>query len=248
MKHGRDLIAKAIEINPQAHFNREQAQLKVMDWVIIRNTDNYQPLFYSFRTGDDIQGLLGLIRLGGAWRSVDVYLALSAAYEEHSRGPLAAIAYMRAKELMDAGQKSIDSNFDPKDTTGFSLPVSKTGQIYNLNNAEISQYRQLRAEADAADQKREDAMLVKLRAGKHPDTDPDFWNGIPALPKLAYHETAGEIWDRTVGKAFSYPDDILTFAGIAILTAIGFYMRSNIKAKRARSTQGERLYGGSGKL
>jgi len=34
LKHARDLIAKAIEINPDAHFGRETVQLKVMDWLI----------------------------------------------------------------------------------------------------------------------------------------------------------------------------------------------------------------------
>ena len=43
-------------------------------------------------------------------------------------------------------------------------------------------YAKLRAEADAWQKARLDFMLPRLEAGRHPDTDPTFWQGYVETP------------------------------------------------------------------
>jgi hypothetical protein len=43
-------------------------------------------------------------------------------------------------------------------------------------------YKQFRAEADAWQEARTAFMMERLKAGRHPDTDPQFWNGYTERP------------------------------------------------------------------
>ena len=48
------------------------------------------------------------------------------------------------------------------------------------------QYRELRRESDAYQSKRTAYMMARLQAGRHPDTDPTFWEDYkdPGPPSL----------------------------------------------------------------
>ena len=101
LRAGRDLIAAAIELNPDAHFGRERYQLLFMDWLLdpppefdeLTSTKISSPLrrvlppdrtrlwlgsqaFENAGYGDAADGLAGLISLGAAWESFDVFYAL----------------------------------------------------------------------------------------------------------------------------------------------------------------------------
>jgi hypothetical protein len=101
--HGRDLIRHALQINPNAHFGREKYQEMVMSWLVDANKGvladqatgrsseslalyvemilNRQGGDFRAKTREAIVGLSGLIRLGGAWQSADVYWAIGGLYQ-----------------------------------------------------------------------------------------------------------------------------------------------------------------------
>lgn len=194
---GRDHIAKAIEINPDAHFGREMIQLAVMDWALSKpgegRANNYDgprdigDFFYQSAgeasPKDLVKGLAGLVVLGNAWESVDVYTALSEAlaYKDAS---IAALAALRVEELLRNGGKSIDPEF--------TFDEYNVGRHLRDEGSEVKKhYTALRQEADDWAAKREAYMMVRLKQGRHPDTDSGFWSewkdsGPPQIPLPAF--------------------------------------------------------------
>lgn len=134
MERGRELIAKAIEQNPDAHFGREKYQLMAMEWVIALDPDNapatneerlkrqtflgISPTEYrvvdSARSvlaehdlADALEGISGLIMLGNAWESIDAYKALALALALDGRNLVAQLANARAWELGNHGRDTV---------------------------------------------------------------------------------------------------------------------------------------------
>jgi hypothetical protein len=196
VKQGRDEIARAIEINPKAHFGREKYQLMVMDWMIdppvigaTRELPNFLELKGSLsgrkqkESGDAVKGLSGLIVLGNAWESVDVFNALGAALANHGdRNVLAYLARLRAVELIEAGKSSLV----PGTPKGRALEEMLYSADYEVETKQLEhRFRELRAEAEAWQHARTDFMMKRLNTGRHPDTDPAFWTGFrEASPPL----------------------------------------------------------------
>lgn len=212
VKAARDEIARALEINPNAHFGREKYQLQAIEWIIdppnaegsryLPNLLGWDPnatdTIQDPRTADEaVRGLSGLIVLGNAWESVDVFYALSVALQHDTlgfakdnmggRNSLAYFAWMRSRELIDAGKGSM-------------LPVAPEGEAlksllpdsYYVTGSELlaPAFPSLRAEADAWQAARTAFMAARLDAGRHPDTDAHFWDGYteapaPSLPPYA---------------------------------------------------------------
>src|SRR5262249_22783914 len=119
MEKARDDIKKAIELKPDAHFGREKYQLMAMEWI--GNPPKYPsekeggafPDFLGLRewsemprsdAPDSVKGLSGLIALGNAWESVDIYFALSRALNAQGKSGLAYMALLRCEELIDQGR------------------------------------------------------------------------------------------------------------------------------------------------
>ena len=133
VKAARDEIARALEINPNAHFGREKYQLQALEWIIDPpkaegSQDLPNLLGWSFddiygqqtdpkEADDAVRGLAGLVVLGNAWESVDVFHALNVALQRDSvgyergreggRNTLAYLAWLRCRELIDAGKGSM---------------------------------------------------------------------------------------------------------------------------------------------
>ena len=205
VQRGRDEIAKAIEINPDAHFGREKYQLKVMDWIIEEplhddpyHLENFLGWGYE-QFGERkinpneaeaaVRGLSGLIVLGNAWESIDVYNALEVALFNHTAGhesrqelgrsTLAYLAYLRCVELVRSGKSSIRQNA-PK---GPDLEQRLTRIAYVSAKAVLDkEYPLLRAEADRWQEARTKFMNARLEQGLHPDVNPNFWDGYVEAP------------------------------------------------------------------
>ena len=144
MRTARDHIARAIALNPNAHFGRETYQLQIMDWLIdsraaaparspaatkTGNADRYRDTSLSHYLRDRrktvavppnganasdaaIKGLAGLIVLGDAWESVDVFAAL-ANLLGGQHASLAHLAKLRCRELINQGRRSFDPQAPP---------------------------------------------------------------------------------------------------------------------------------------
>ncbi|MGV3722192.1 MAG: hypothetical protein ACO1SX_14890 [Actinomycetota bacterium] len=208
LRRGRDLIRQAIELNPNAHFGREKYQLRALEWILDpADQPNLLGLnspvhaarpfghLASLGMGDAVTGLSGLIVLGNAWESVDVFEALTAALHCEGQSSLAYLARLRIAELAAQGKHSIFT-VAAADTAAADDGLRHAPGLTESQTAELrSEFQRLRNAAEAQERKRTEFMLGRLRAGRHPDTDPTFWSGYqePGKPLLS-----GWIWDGAV--------------------------------------------------
>jgi len=263
VKAARDEIAKALEINPDAHFGREKYQLMALDWIIDppNSNEQYFPNLLNMRISNfnghtepkeadvAVRGLAGLIMLGNAWESVDVFYALSIALQNDSlgfepgfnggRNNLALLAYMRTKELVSAGKKSML----PGAPRGEELQ-SKLWRPQFINDREYfrEEFRQLRDDADKWQSARTDFMIERLRQGLHPDTDENFWSDYverPALqlPDFSIPAAYNAAYERKMNRIRA----IVISIPVAIVMAVILYVSwSRGKMNRARPEERNR--------
>lgn len=202
----REHIAAAIGINPQAHFGRERYQLMAIEWLLAGPNAVLDPrassLFWAARDplgsdplgeknahrlaaagfGDAVQGLSGLIVLGDAWQSADIYHALGLALNDAGHGAAAYLAAMRMNTLIHASAE--------KDRSWSLLPgnddrlLSAQDRIRKGNRfLRVHEYYEPAARAAQHwHEHRRAFMLGQLDAGRHPDTHPDFWKDYRELP------------------------------------------------------------------
>jgi len=222
-------IERALEINPDAHFGRERVQLEILKWLKEIPTSEPglaeylrgQGLYMKEQVAGTIEGLSGLIRLGVAWESIDTFSALAHALGMDRQGTTAQAAIQRIKELEANGKKALVS---PKE--GFeAVPRLPFG----AERAQAqSEFKRLRQEAEAWHRARTEFMLSRLQAGKHPDTDPEFWAG--------YRESEVRIndlafWRRRSLMSFG-PMILASVAGLALLGAVGLATARALRRRR----------------
>lgn len=244
MEQGRDLIAMAIQENPDAHFGREKYQLMAMDWIIgltpmnltaagsssafpnilaldsshttrIRDDDS---TLAELGMADAIDGLAGLIVMGNAWESVDVFYALALAIQATGRSSLATLAFERCKLLIRKNGQSIV----PDAPQGDELVNAMTEQRHVFDallsdggRAVRSEYAELLTLANEWHEQRLSYMNAMLEAGEHPDTHENFWAGFAADPNRV------DVPDREVQRfyddLFGWMDPGIRPVGVAIL-------------------------------
>ncbi|MGV3617664.1 MAG: hypothetical protein ACO1SV_20250 [Fimbriimonas sp.] len=174
-------IDKALWINKDAHFGREKVQLATMDWIIATTKgENVQalgpwllehPRLKDHRAPKIAEGLSGLVVMGNAWESPDAFGALAYLAQDNPRlVEFGALIDERREELVRDGKRMrIPSRLE-------TMPVT------NVHDATRREFQRLRTEADAWHGAREAFMLARLKAGKHPDVDADFWQGYEDTP------------------------------------------------------------------
>jgi hypothetical protein len=218
VKRSRNEIAAAIAINPNAHFGREKYQLMAIEWIIEPprtsgdQYDQYLPNLLGLtphprgemedpKIADDaVRGLAGLVVLGNAWESVDIFHALNVALQHDTlgfkqdrdggRNSLAYLAWLRCQELIDGGKNSLL----PDAPKGAALKDRLPRPDFVEGDGFLDPaFAKLRAEADTWQKARTEFMIERLNAGRHPDTDPQFWKGYiesppPGLPAKSVPE------------------------------------------------------------
>ncbi|HEY1122046.1 MAG TPA: hypothetical protein VGE67_10615 [Haloferula sp.] len=202
LKEATEHIVEAISLNPEAHFGREKYQLKLFEWLLKPGGEdidgNFLGIHENYRTApgglglypeleDAESGLVGLIHLGSAWESTDVFEALRATVQADGASSLARLVSARLGELREAGHESLH-------------PSEKRNRDHYENlvpdwKVLVEWYQETRGLA----KQREVAWIAyqseRFDQGMHPDTHPDFWNGWkePKFPELpAAPMTRGE--------------------------------------------------------
>src|SRR6185312_8181540 len=94
------------------------------------------------------------------------------------RNTLAYFAWLRCLELIDAGKGSIV----PDAPKGQDLKSVLRRPDFPEADLLKSAFLDLRAEADAWQKARTAFMTERLKAGRHPDTDSNFWVGYKEQP------------------------------------------------------------------
>lgn len=232
--HSKEDIAAAIAINPDAHFGRETVQLQWIDWLIslaigskptslaevltIQQERRGPP--YEPNVQKQIKGIIGLIALGSGWESPDLFRALESqvnvgGYDGGQK--LACFVSLRTQELIDSGKLP----YEPDEEIGIQL----LPKYFNDGQAIIREFGRLRKEAETWQQERTAFMMSRLKAGRHPDTDPNFWDGYverPA-PKVEYtwleSRTIEQIIYMALGIACLVPT-ILCIVGVYVVRRI----------------------------
>ncbi|MBK1856222.1 hypothetical protein JO972_14730 [Verrucomicrobiaceae bacterium 5K15] len=192
--HGEKLIAAAIELNPDAHFGREKYQLKTVRWLmpayqakLLGSGDSVSLLDMLDEPDPNkaVEGLTGLIRLGAAWRSLDVHAAVMGALMQRENSSLVLLANLRMKELKANGAESIHYDPDVREH------VADSGRVLLRNTKPVEDwYVAARKVADARNLARRDYIKERLDLGQHPDTHTEFWSewqepSLPAMPSEA---------------------------------------------------------------
>lgn len=187
-------IERAIELNPDAHFGREAVQFDIMRWTVAVKTGVTKKPFVEWlgydeiagRNEDILKGLLGLIALGAAWESVDVYWAITAVLDQASSS-LADFAALRVDELEAAGKKSLLGVSWKRRTAAIFKDLRRYGLAEPWVNHKPSPriretYALWRKNADAYHRNRMAFMEASFANGKHPDSDSAFWTGYKEVP------------------------------------------------------------------
>ncbi len=258
VKTSRDEIAKALAINPDAHFGREKCQLQAIDWIISPpewKGRQYLPNLLGFGAGgysgkavdpkvadDAVRGLSGLVVLGNAWESVDIFYALNFALQhdnigfgempEGGRNTLAYLAWLRCSELIDAGKGSMLPDAPKGEDLKKLLERPEFIQPNELLDAE---FKRLRSEADVWHKARTTFMTKRLDEGCHPDTDRDFWKGYhqdptPELSAMSVPQVFKErtMWNERVALA------VLIGVPILLVTFVVVLAKSKASSDRKR--------------
>ncbi len=188
----RDEIARAIQIKPNAHFNRERYQLAAMHWILnpyvktlpndaLSATSYWDYVETHSVRGDALaqsEGLMGLIVLGAAWESPDITGALAYSLQRQRKNKVSYLAFLRCRELVDAGRRSLRPDKEnPNQTLQAVAPRYLNTRITNPATVE-AQFHVLRREADDWQKNRTAFMVARLKRGRHPDTDAAFWQGF----------------------------------------------------------------------
>ncbi len=202
-------IAKSIEINPEAHFGREKYQLYAIRWIM-EGVPKNEPFWVYLRdkelvpsgqTDAAITGLSGLIRLGGAWESVDIWATLAVLLGQRGHASLKYYALDRVEELENDGKKSLielpwmEGETQHKTTL---RKMAEKGSVYppseDLRAKNKVIYADLRAQAEKWHDNRTAYMMERLNQGHHPDWDKDFWAQWDDEPQLEV--TTPPLWDQ----------------------------------------------------
>ncbi len=221
LESGIKNLKEAVDINPDAHFGRERVQILLLEMFLAdRNgTTDEMRMRWHLELRDDadrlVEGLVGLMALGSAWESIDVISLLGNALQDQGNGVLSFFALLRVEELQSSGRKSIFSDVRSIGVGGSTIRDNRQGSLKKS-------FRDLRDRIDEVNRYRESFMLKRLESGRHPDTDPSFWNGYepPELPDLSiYNDPERFLHDgmsATVGGVIIFVAVVMTFALLLI--------------------------------
>ncbi len=254
IQRARDLIDQAITLNPDAHFGRERYQLMALDWILQppvidpsssapSNILEADPALAGRGSGlilgelegtahaDAGEGFAGLIALGNAWNSFDVFFSLGDALQGGGDSSLAALAWYRAEEIALDGGHSLHPNYN---ASGFRADSFTARHLSDPAPVEAF-YQEARAEADAWHTARTAYITTRLEQGEHPDTHPDFFaawvepSSMPTMPN-GFLGLQGSALTLVVGLAI-----LLALPAIFVAMAVAFTLWLLRRRKRRRA-------------
>ena len=170
-------IAKALEINPNAHFGREFAQLYCIRAMIdcgkhVIWKPHFTDSLIKIADHNHIDrrklryGIAGMMVLGAAWNMPPMIQAMANLVPEESQ--VVNLCQQRIWMITPEG----DHN---------DYPLAK---VKRLNPVDRGVVMELIANGDKFQTHREEWVLGQIEKGKHPDKDADFWTGFRDVPEI----------------------------------------------------------------
>ncbi|MCC5877111.1 MAG: hypothetical protein JJU11_12900 [Candidatus Sumerlaeia bacterium] len=213
LQRGRDLIAEAIEFNPDAHFGRERYQLFALEWLLDPpNPEEVHrqlvPVFLSSQPGlgdrdllgssrsqpedlvklgfeDAIEGISGLVTLGAAGESVDTMHTLAVLLQLEGRSSMAYLASRRTNELRELGRETLHPTL--MEVIGDQTSLFDVGANSLEEGAQrtVRVYYEKARKVARAGREARNAFILEMHArGEHRDTHPEVWARLPEFPPL----------------------------------------------------------------
>jgi hypothetical protein len=207
-------VNAALQVNPDGHFSREVYQMVLLDWLNDQSDDPDAPgtrwpigRFFDMansmrkalkRPYDPMaawEGLSGLVILGAAWESPDVFILLTDGLQLADRHGLSELASLRAQEILASGRKpfypamplKVEEWRTPMLVKNEGRPTrTRTTVLSEPDKLKIRQFFEAARKAVEARQiQRTEFIMAKLEKGQHPDSHADFWAGWtePQMPK-----------------------------------------------------------------
>lgn len=240
IEHAENLINKAITINPNAHFGREIVQAKILHWVANHNGERLALSDFGQLPTKSVQkGLCGLIVLGNAWESIDIFNVLAEACDDdgsfggdYGLATISGLAHMRVKELFDAGKQSLVQ--DGMVTRLKDDPLGLDMLTWQKEDVRKN-FAKLRENGEAYHAHRTEFMVAKLKQGLHPDTDPNFWQGYEPVPPYTIPTAQIPFSTWVISKGAIILPLLCLFFAVGI-PAIFFIVRAKIRRRRAVAT------------
>ncbi|WP_309712325.1 hypothetical protein [Armatimonas sp.] len=234
LEQARDEIAEAVRLKPDAHFGREAAQLQAMDWILHERNKQSLAYFVNQSAGSGslrvsarltntpdktLLALAGLVVLGNAWESVDVFGALAGQLNRRGDAKVAYLAELRCRELLRAGKESLFEGVkfpNPSRGSGPSYLITPGARhwlgITNKDNV-TSKFNELRTDAESWQAARTAFMEARLKAGRHPDTDLHFWDGYQDSPApsldIPWQKEASENFNNFLARVVYFAPTLL---------------------------------------
>lgn len=264
IQRARDLIDQAIQLNPDAHFGRERYQLLALDWILHpptidpsssapSNILEADPALAGRGSGlilgelegtahaDAQEGFAGLIALGNAWNSFDVFFSLGDALQGGGDSSLAALAWYRAEQIALDGGLSLHPSYN---ASGFRA-AGFADRHHSDPTPVQAFYAEARAEANAWHAARTAYITERLEQGEHPDTHPDFFaawvesSSMPEMPNgfLGYGGNEASILIALLVLAFTAVGVFLAFAAV-VVTFLVVRSKSRTRSIPAMTTAG----------
>ena len=237
VKSARADIGRALEINPDAHFGREEFQAHVLDYVLYLQTKPEYARSLDEHIGktdasreEAVRGLAGLVVLGDAWNSVDIFRAIDSLLFMSRQRALAYLATLRVQELLKSGMKP---QLSESEAGSEAELVHGHGPLESerINEHHRAEFKKLRENAEAYHAKREQFMMAKLERGEHPDTHPNFWQGYVEVPPVELTDPPGYYFLRNQTNIAIWS----MFALVLSLSLIGILLiRKGFRYLRAR--------------
>jgi tetratricopeptide (TPR) repeat protein len=237
-------IAKAIEINPNAHFGREFAQLYCMRAILkgAKEGDwkrNFTENLIAIADQDKVdrkalrKGIAGMMVLGNAWNSPVMLKAI--AYLVPTDGQVVELAQYFSQNLMGeafARNEESDKPLNQKawDALEDSVKIKIEGKLEHHEFATF--FPSLEENAQEFRKNRESWIKRKLATDQHPDSSPDFWTSFkdtPPLPRESYQQVT-PFYEKQAYRFY-------TRSGLLLIVGIGgLFLRDRIRKRNARNT------------
>ena len=174
-------IAKALEINPNAHFGREFAQLySIQAMIACGKEEHWESLFAEtlIKIADKKHidhkklrfGIAGMMVLGAAWNMPAMIQAIANLVPEET-------------QVVNLCRMRIGAAIPEWDKNDYSIV-----NVKKVNPKERAVLQTLLSNGDEFQAHREAWILDQISKGRHPDTHPDFWKGFTDVPEIGETE------------------------------------------------------------
>jgi tetratricopeptide (TPR) repeat protein len=239
-------IAKALDINPDAHFGREFSQLYCIRAMIMagKDTDDWEKYFTQdllvIADKDHVDrkklryGIAGMMVLGAAWNAPVFIQAIAELVPEEGQIASLCIQKLRVIGKSPNGHpdlRYIDERFIDKDLVK-EFPILAKSTTHGRDFSIIQDLLKNGADFQIA---QEAWIEQQIANGKHPDNGDDIWKGYQEVPPIPKEKLANSTFFSRSGTFILYWSFQTLGCCIFIPMAVILLMIRDIRRRKLRN-------------